>query len=442
MGGKAASRRSLNETPPGNQCKLRKVPPQLLHSRNAAGGCGGKEEPTYIRNKELPVQIQRRLAAVGDVVYCTPGDTAPTTVFDAATGAVIKKHTATAGTMEFVYDRGVLYVVTGDQSDISEAHDDLSRSALNKSMFQREAYGPTIRRSADPKNDILAVDAESGNQLWRISAVSLVLSDRAVYLADSARLRAFRLADGRTLWETPATINHHKPLSCACCHSVMLNGFNAMAAEPGLTKSDQPIKVGTEATLEEGIAFSEIENLKSPTSDSPGGPPGSIPARAVTRSTPARRARRRAPASELSSRPLKQGKIARARNRGASNVAPSKKLWSSSIPLTGKAIVLADDVLFVAGTPVVFPKGDLPKAYEGRMGGILWAASASTGEKLAQYKLDAPPAWDGLAAAGGMLFLSLADGRVVCMGPRTDRLATVSSRCRPSGRRRCRTARR
>ena len=99
-------------------------------------------------------------------------------------------------------------------------------------------------------------------------------------------------------------------------------------------------------------------------------------------------------------------------------MAPSTKLWSSSIPLTGKAIALAGDVLFVAGTPVVFPEDDLAKAYEGRMGGVLWAASASTGEKLAEYKLDAPPAWDGLAAANGSLFLSLADGRVVCMGPR------------------------
>jgi len=109
-------------------------------------------------------------------------------------------------------------------------------------------------------------------------------------------------------------------------------------------------------------------------------------------------------------------KKTRARNRGPSNVAPSKKLWSSSIPLTGKAMALANDVLFVAGTPVVFPKDDLAKAYEGRMGGSLWAASATTGEKLAQYTLDAPPAWDSLAAANGLLFISLADGRVVCMG--------------------------
>ena len=112
-----------------------------------------------------------------------------------------------------------------------------------------------------------------------------------------------------------------------------------------------------------------------------------------------------------------KGKRARARRRRVKATAPSEKLWSTSIPLTGKAMALANDVLFVAGAPVVFPEGDLAKAYEGRMGGVLWAASTSTGEKLAQYTLDAPPAWDGLAAANGLLFLSLADGRVLCMGP-------------------------
>jgi outer membrane protein assembly factor BamB len=115
----------------------------------------------------------------------------------------------------------------------------------------------------------------------------------------------------------------------------------------------------------------------------------------------------------------RRAKQARAKKQNASNVAPSAELWSSSIPLTGKAIALAGDVLFVAGTPVAFPGDDPAKAYEGRMGGILWAASASTGEKLAEYKLDVPPAWDSLAAANGLLYLSLADGRVICMGPKT-----------------------
>jgi len=94
----------------------------------------------------------------------------------------------------------------------------------------------------------------------------------------------------------------------------------------------------------------------------------------------------------------------------------SSQRWSSNVPLTGKAMALAGDVLFVAGTPVAFPTGDLAKAYEGRMGGVLWAASAATGEKMAEYKLDAPPAWDGMAVAGGKLFLSLKDGSVICFG--------------------------
>ncbi len=842
--------------------------------------------PIYIRNKEMPVQVQRRLAAVGDVVYCTPGYSAPITVFDAATGAVIKKHASTVGTMEFVYDQRTLYVVTGDQSDISQALTDPSRSALKTSLFKHEAYGPMIRRPADPKNDILAIDADSGNQFWRISgadtkgyegatlgvisdrvvfatstelvcldratgkaiwrvpapivlkgpagiAVSLVLSDRAAYLADSERLRAFRLADGQALWQTPATINHHKapdvflanglvwaaaysgstgrpapelgltrmgvngfdpetgklvkqidqtmlgpmghdrcyrnrittryyintvtggsdfldlnsstelpnpwirstcgigplpcnglcyvgPPSCACCNSVMLNAMNAMAAEPGLTKSDQPIRVGMEATLEKGPAFSAITNVNSLTSDSPSdwptyrhdnartgatrnrvpaelgkrwetklgtrasapiiaagmvfaadvdghavcamkasngeiawrfsaegrvdspptyyqglllfgsrdgsayclraadgalvwrfcplerrmicayeqpesawpicgsilirdglayfaagrnsfidggiflyaldprsgdvvhqrrmyGPYGEngfpienrevvqgmsiegfkgdifiandkllflrhqaftpnlspvklqdvkqphlIPSHGFLEAIPQHRsfwtidtmlhydiptglggihgdilvidgsrfyevrgyppgrtvwfdprtggytlhagtygASAKASADRTAAggggRAARQaaaqqgkGRKTQARKRNVAVVAPSAKLWSSSIPLTGKAIALSDDILFVAGTPVAFPKDDLAKPYEGRMGGMLWAASASTGEKLAQYALDVPPAWDSLAAADGLLFLSLADGRVICMGPKTE----------------------
>ena len=831
--------------------------------------------PIFIRNKEMPVQIQRRLAAVGDIVYCTPGYRAPITAFDAASGTVIKKYAATAGTMELVYDRGVLYAVTGDQSDISPSLTDPRRSALNTSKFPLDAYGPKIEPSANPKNDILAIDTQSGRTLWKASgadtkgyqgatlaaigervvfatatelvcldratgksfwrvpapivlkgpagiAVSLVLSDRGVYLADSTQLRAFRLADGKALWTTPATVNHHKapdvfvanglvwaaaydaakgkpapalglgrmgvngfdpktgklvkqldqtmtgpmghdrcyrnrittqyyinsvtggsdflslhspaqfpnpwvrstcgigplpcnglyyagPPSCACCNSVMLNGLNALTAEPGLAKSDQPVRVSMAATLEKGPAFPEVSPPKSPLSDSSSdwpayrhdnartgatknkvpaeltkrwetrlgtrasapviaagmvfaadvdghavcalnvsdgkviwrfttdgrvdspptyhqglllfgsrdgsvyclraadgellwrflplerraicaygqlesawpicgsilirnglayfaagrdsfvdggiflyaldpytgkvvhqkrmyGPYGEngfpienrdvvkgmsiegfkgdifiadeellylrhqpfkgdlspvnlqdvkrphlIPSHGFLEAIPQHRSfwtidtmlhydiptgmggingdilvidgsrfyevrgytpgrtswfdprtsgytlyagtygasvKASAPAATTTDkRAARRGKGRRAQRRNSYRTAPSAKLWSSSIPLTGKAMVLADDVLFVAGTPVVFPEGDLAKAYEGRMGGVLWAASAATGEKLAEYKLDAPPAWDSLAAANGRLFFSLADGRLVCMGP-------------------------
>jgi len=100
--------------------------------------------------------------------------------------------------------------------------------------------------------------------------------------------------------------------------------------------------------------------------------------------------------------------------KGAGPHQTVKERWSADVPLTGKAMALADDVLFVAGTPVAFPKDDLSKAYDGRMGGVLWAASVEDGTKLAEYKLDAPPVWDSLAAVQGKLFLCTIDGKLRC----------------------------
>jgi hypothetical protein len=55
-------------------------------------------------------------------------------------------------------------------------------------------------------------------------------------------------------------------------------------------------------------------------------------------------------------------------------------------------------------------------ALEGKNGAMLWAVSASDGRRLAQQPLDAPPVFDGLAAADGKLFLVTVDGKVVCFG--------------------------
>ena len=43
------------------------------------------------------------------------------------------------------------------------------------------------------------------------------------------------------------------------------------------------------------------------------------------------------------------------------------------------------------------------------------AVSASDGTELAQYRLDCSPVFDGMVAAGGRLYVSLQDGRLVCM---------------------------
>ena len=94
-----------------------------------------------------------------------------------------------------------------------------------------------------------------------------------------------------------------------------------------------------------------------------------------------------------------------------------KDAWSVFIPVRVRAMVAAGDKLFVAGPPDIVPDDDPLAAFEGRMGAVLWAFAADSGQKLAEVaKLDSPPAYDGLIAAAGRLYLTDESGRVICYG--------------------------
>ena len=81
------------------------------------------------------------------------------------------------------------------------------------------------------------------------------------------------------------------------------------------------------------------------------------------------------------------------------NRLAEKVTWSAPYPGWIEAMALAGDRLILYA------------------GGKLRLVSAADGSALRE--LDAPkPVWDGLAAANGRLFLSTADGRVVCLGAR------------------------
>ncbi|MFW6161322.1 MAG: PQQ-binding-like beta-propeller repeat protein [Planctomycetota bacterium] len=93
-----------------------------------------------------------------------------------------------------------------------------------------------------------------------------------------------------------------------------------------------------------------------------------------------------------------------------------KRRWSTAIPVRVRAMVATGDKVFVAGTPDRAPSDDPWAAYEGRAGGMLWVVSKKDGKKLAERTLECPPVWDGMAAAGGRLYFSGADGTVACLG--------------------------
>jgi len=92
--------------------------------------------------------------------------------------------------------------------------------------------------------------------------------------------------------------------------------------------------------------------------------------------------------------------------------------WTTHIPMAGHAILLGGDRVAVAGVPMRagFSLQEIEDAYEGRKDGLLWTLSAADGTPMGEFGLPAPPVWDGLAAAGGRLYLTLKDGTVLCLG--------------------------
>jgi len=123
------------------------------------------------------------------------------------------------------------------------------------------------------------------------------------------------------------------------------------------------------------------------------------------------------------------GKRGNRRNQWVKETPSLPYDWSVEVPLLVTAMVVASDTLFVAGPPDVGePKAardedalklknpeEAVAAWKGELGGILSAVSAKDGSTLARYALDVPPVFDGMAAANGRIYLSLRNGRVLCM---------------------------
>lgn len=52
--------------------------------------------------------------------------------------------------------------------------------------------------------------------------------------------------------------------------------------------------------------------------------------------------------------------------------------------------------------------------WPGEKGAMFFAVSTADGRKLAEYELDVPPIFDGMAATEGRLYMVMQDGSVVC----------------------------
>jgi outer membrane protein assembly factor BamB len=106
--------------------------------------------------------------------------------------------------------------------------------------------------------------------------------------------------------------------------------------------------------------------------------------------------------------------------------------WAQDFPLHVRAMVLAGQTIFIAGPPDVVDEEQGIRNFtdpaiqtklkeqsdilEGKEGSLLYAVSANDGHRLAEYKVESLPVWDGMAAANERLYMSTTDGRIVCFG--------------------------
>jgi hypothetical protein len=88
--------------------------------------------------------------------------------------------------------------------------------------------------------------------------------------------------------------------------------------------------------------------------------------------------------------------------------------WSQNASLLVRAMVATGDKLFTAGPPVNALQN--AAAFLGDAGAVLTVVDTKDGRTLKEYTLEALPVFDGLAAAYGRLYLTLQDGRVLCLG--------------------------
>jgi outer membrane protein assembly factor BamB len=199
------------------------------------------------RPADIPLNIQKRLVAVGDKVYVTLGYTAPVSELDARTGEVLKTYDGTERTGEILLSGGtlILSALTGDQLKVMA----VDAASAKRLWVSEKAYGGTtvdyVKRQDDMKLNkldpsvnmatdgrvvalvdgpqIVALDFQTGKKKWRADFPlveadrtaggipaqgnlwigTMIVRDGVVLHASPHQLAAFSADSGELLWSQP-----------------------------------------------------------------------------------------------------------------------------------------------------------------------------------------------------------------------------------------------
>jgi outer membrane protein assembly factor BamB len=163
-----------------------------------------------------PLQLERRLVAVGDRVYVTLGFEAPVTALDAATGETVRKYEGTRRTSEVLHHEGRLLLARN--TDGTEPGQDILAVNVDTGAVQWEsgghrgvtAHGDELKRYTDAfltagerkvffldGDDVVALDLASGGEAWRRPRPDMKKGVHGHYQYNHANLCSLTYADGR-----------------------------------------------------------------------------------------------------------------------------------------------------------------------------------------------------------------------------------------------------
>lgn len=159
-----------------------------------------------------PAELPRRLVAVNDRVYVTLGYGKPTTVLDAATGDTIKTYDQTEGTLEIVFDDGVLFLVVGNPAkQKTRPYRDPGKQLGQWSWWP--IYAGTVQSKR-----ILAIKSKTGDVLWEKSdsdtaelmPLTLAVANGRAFFHNTDNLICLDTKSGSELWRAPRPISPNR----------------------------------------------------------------------------------------------------------------------------------------------------------------------------------------------------------------------------------------
>ena len=153
--------------------------------------------------KAGPGWLPRRLVAVGDRVYLTPGIGQDLLCLDAATGKVVRKYEGTATTFELIVSDGVIFASVDPKRKMC----DYNQQHANCWVESRRANATYGWHRESGQRVLMAIQADSGNVLWKLEVpvvpMTLVANDRMVCFHDGTGMVALDRRTGKQLWKAP-----------------------------------------------------------------------------------------------------------------------------------------------------------------------------------------------------------------------------------------------